>query len=66
LKIAYCLIEKIEMQSLILKHKRPVDFACQHEQVHEIGEDFDQDGKMMRLVRCITCGLLIREYVHTI
>jgi hypothetical protein len=46
------------MQSLILN-------SCQHEQVHEIGEDFDQHGRMLRLVRCIGCGLLIREYLPT-
>ncbi len=52
------------MQSLTLEktqHPR-THSTCQHVQVHEIGEDFDQDGKMLRLARCITCGLLIREY----
>jgi hypothetical protein len=40
--------------------------SCQHERVHEIGEDFDQDGRLLRLVRCIKCGLLIREYLPAI
>jgi len=40
--------------------------SCQHERVQEILEDFDENGKMLMLVRCIRCGLLIREYVHAI
>jgi hypothetical protein len=45
------------MQSTVLK-KRGV---CLHEEVHEIGQDFDKDGNPIRLVRCQRCGLLIRE-----
>jgi hypothetical protein len=36
---------------------------CQHNQVREIGEDFDKDGRMLRLVRCTRCGLLMRTYL---
>jgi hypothetical protein len=57
------------MQSLDDGMKRTQWFIlkpCQHARVHEILEDFDQDGKMLKLVRCIRCGLLIREHVHTI
>ena len=35
---------------------------CQHRHVHEIGEDFDEDGRLLRLIRCQGCGLLMREY----
>ena len=48
-------IEK-SMQSLILED-------CQHTSVHEIGEDFDKEGRLLRLVRCAKCGLLMREYL---
>jgi hypothetical protein len=37
--------------------------ACQHSQVREIGQDFDKDGMLLRLMRCQQCGLLIREYL---
>jgi hypothetical protein len=43
------------MQSLILED-------CQHARVHEIGEDFDKEGRLLKLVRCAKCGLLMREY----
>ncbi|HUK27443.1 MAG TPA: hypothetical protein VLV31_03385 [Candidatus Acidoferrales bacterium] len=36
---------------------------CEHIQVHEIAEDFDKDGKPLRLIRCQDCGLLMREYI---
>ena len=36
---------------------------CEHKIVKEIGGDFDQDGRVIRLVRCQRCGLLIREYL---
>ena len=36
---------------------------CEHGSLKEIGEDFDQDGTLIRLVRCQRCGLLIREYL---
>ena len=39
---------------------------CQHERTREIGEDFDQEGRLLRLVRCVKCGLLIREYLPTV
>jgi hypothetical protein len=34
---------------------------CKHMRLSEIGEDFDRDGRPIRLVRCQKCGLLIRE-----
>ena len=36
---------------------------CQHSDVREIGEDVDQNGEALRLVRCQHCSLLIREYL---
>jgi hypothetical protein len=42
----------------ILKKRSP----CQHDEVHEIGQDHDKDGNPMRLIRCQSCGLLMREY----
>ncbi len=45
------------MQSLVFKKRN----SCLHEEVHEIGQDFDKDGNPVRLVRCQRCGLLIRE-----
>ncbi len=47
------------MQSVIVE-------ACQHKRVHEIGQDFDEDGRLLRLVRCQKCGLLTREYLPRI
>ncbi len=38
---------------------------CQHGDVREIGEDVDQNGKALRLVRCQQCSLLICEYLVT-
>jgi hypothetical protein len=38
---------------------------CHHDDLHEIGEDIDQHGKPLRLVRCQQCSLLIREYLPT-
>ncbi len=37
--------------------------VCQHSEVREIGQDFDKDGKLLRLIRCQGCGLLLREYI---
>ena len=45
------------MQSLVLKKRSP----CHHGEVHEIGLDYDMDGNAVRLVRCQSCGLLMRE-----
>ena len=39
--------------------------ACPHNRVHEIGQDCDKDGNLLRLVRCQECGLLMREYFST-
>ena len=36
---------------------------CRHIQVHKIGEDLDMDGKLLKLVRCARCGLLMRTYL---
>jgi hypothetical protein len=40
--------------------------ACQHSRVREIGEDFDKDGRLLRLMRCQRCGLILREYLPTL
>jgi len=45
------------MRSLIGKKSE----FCLHS---EIGQDFDQDGNVVRLVRCQGCGLLIRENMN--
>ena len=37
--------------------------VCRHFRVREIGRDFDKDGKMLRLERCVQCGLLMRQYL---
>jgi len=47
------------MQSLVFKKRS----SCLHKEVHEIGQDFDKDGNLVRLVRCQSCGLLMREYL---
>jgi hypothetical protein len=52
----YDIAGRVKMQSLVTEN-------CQHGRVHEIGEDFDEEGRMLRLVRCQRCGLLIREYL---
>ena len=36
---------------------------CQHRRVNEIGQDFDKDGRLLRLLRCQRCGLIMREYL---
>jgi len=51
------------MQTLILERN---ESSCQHGRVREIGEDFDMDGRLLRLVRCQTCGLLMREYLPSL
>jgi len=38
---------------------------CSHKGVREIGEDYDEEGNPLRLVRCQRCGLLLREYLPT-
>lgn len=40
--------------------------TCQHSKLHEIGQDFDKDGRLLRLNRCQQCGLLMREYLPMI
>jgi len=55
------------MQSLIThdrdtkKANSPV--ACNHDRQREVGEDFDKDGRLLRLLRCLKCGLISREYL---
>jgi hypothetical protein len=39
--------------------------VCQHGQVREIGYDFDEQGRLLRLIRCRHCGLLMREYLRS-
>jgi len=51
-----------DMQSLALKKPS----SCHHDQVHEIGLDYDMDGNAVRLVRCQSCGLLMREQLQMI
>jgi len=36
---------------------------CQHTILGEIGQDLDKDGRVLRLIRCHECGLLMREYL---
>jgi hypothetical protein len=49
-----------DMQSLIGKRGSP----CQHARIREIGQDYDEDGNALRLIRCQRCGLLMREYLY--
>ena len=37
--------------------------TCEHSEIHQAGYDFDKDGMFSRLVRCKTCGLLMRQYL---
>ena len=37
--------------------------TCAHNNVHEIGTDFDKEGMLLRLVRCQKCGLVMRQYL---
>jgi hypothetical protein len=39
---------------------------CRHKQVHVIGEDFDKHGRLLKLVRCTRCGLLMRTYLPNV
>ena len=56
------LYEEMRMQSLVLEKKN----ECQHRKTREIGQDFDKDGRLLRLVRCQICGLLMREYLPSL
>jgi len=38
-------------------------YSCKHIVTREIGQDYDKDGKPLRIVRCQRCGLLMREYL---
>lgn len=49
------------MQSLV--YDKETGSTCQHSRVREIGQDFDEDGRLLRLVRCRKCGLLMRDYL---
>jgi hypothetical protein len=46
-----------DMQSLVLKKHN----VCQHDDVHEIGQDYDKHDNPVILLRCQRCGLLMRE-----
>ena len=37
--------------------------SCRHVQVQKIGEDWDMDGRLLKLVRCARWGLLMRTYL---
>jgi hypothetical protein len=49
-----------------IKLETLADTECKHARLSEIGEDFDQDCRLIRLVRCQKCGLLIRELLSYI
>ena len=56
------------MSKLVIGRRGPVTELvapeiCQHNEVHEIGTDFDKEGMLLRLVRCQKCGLLMRQYL---
>jgi len=51
----------VDMQSLIGNKST----RCQHHGIREIGQDFDRDGNVVRLIRCKDCGLLMRENLYT-
>ena len=53
------------MHSLIMERRRSAS-TCKHERRREIGQDFDKDGRLLRLVRCQDCGLLMREYLPSL
>jgi len=36
---------------------------CSHELVREIGYDNDEEGRLLMLVRCEMCGLLMRKHL---
>jgi len=54
-----CLVERLQT----LVDSKP---ECEHTQVREVGQDFDQDGRLIRLVRCLHCGLLMERYLRTL
>jgi hypothetical protein len=37
--------------------------VCEHDQVREIAQDFDREGRLLSLERCQKCGLLLRRYL---
>jgi hypothetical protein len=37
--------------------------TCDHLDTHEIGKDLDREGRLISLLRCQNCGLLMRRYV---
>ena len=47
----------------VRRSRAPVADLCQHRRIREIGQDFDENGKLLRLERCQRCGLLMREYI---
>ncbi len=49
-----------ERSKLVTVHGRS---TCHHFDVHEIGRDLDREGRLISLLRCQNCGLLMRRYV---
>ena len=54
------------MQSLTVESRKHTSNTCKHDRRREIGQDFDRDGRLLRLVRCQSCGLLMREYLPSL
>ena len=50
------------MQSLITERQGTI-VTCKHDHQREVGHAFDKDGRFLRLVRCLKCGLISREYL---
>jgi hypothetical protein len=51
---------------IVHKSEGVASSVCQHRRLREIGQDFDRDGILLRLVRCRSCGLLMRQYLPTL
>ena len=52
------------LQSVITERRSTSE--CKHDRSREIGQDFDEEGRLLRLVRCQKCGLLMREYLPSL
>ncbi|MGD0423289.1 MAG: hypothetical protein ABSA92_07505 [Candidatus Bathyarchaeia archaeon] len=48
---------------LVLIHLGFYLVTCGHHRQREVGQGFDEDGRLLRLARCQKCGLIMREYV---
>ncbi len=44
---------------------RVIAGACHHNEVREIGQEFDKEGKHLRFERCEQCGLLLLKHLTT-